>query len=133
METDKNLASAALDLEKIKAEAINSEKQRADEIFKIAITGELGNDFAIEKIKSNKSVDDVRKEAFDLLAEKAKQFEINSNVSAVSVIENESEKIQKAAMSALEARAGFGKFETGNKFNNMRFFILDLKIIQFFF
>lgn len=120
METDKNLASAALDLEKIKAEAINSEKQRADEIFKIALTGELGSDFAIDKIKSNKTVDDVRKEAFDLLAEKAKKFEVNSNVSAISVGENESEKIEKAAMSALEARAGYGKFEAGNKFNNMR-------------
>jgi hypothetical protein len=117
MEPKEPIASAALDIEKIKAEAIESEKNRADEIFKIAIAGNLGNDFAVEKIKSTKSIDEIRKEAFDALAEKSKKFEVNSNI---AVGETQSEKTTKAAMSALEARAGYGKFETGNQFNNMR-------------
>lgn len=112
------LAAVKAEAEKTaKAEAIASEKARTEAIFSITAKARLGSEFSEQMIKEGKSIEEVREVALNKLAEGSADQEVrNSNF---QVGETDKEKAVAATELALMARSGQGKYEQGNKFNNM--------------
>lgn len=108
-----------VELSAVKAEAEAKAKKEAmsdsKEILSIAEKAGLGIKFANEMMEAGKSVEEVQKEAFNLLADKTK----DQDVSNIQVLSDEKDNAIEGAQLALEARVGLSERQNGNKFNGM--------------